>query len=285
MDTLTPAVTQASFQQEVLDTSQREPVLVDFWAAWCGPCKALAPLLENVAAAYAGRARVVKVDTDRDQELAAQYGIRSLPTVMLFKDGRPVDQVVGLQPEAQLRAFVDAWLDKPSDGQRAEARSLLAAGHPEAAVQLLMATKASEPGNEGARVELAEALAAAGRVDEAQAELDGLPASAMNAPRLAAAQARLHFARAVAGAPALDELRRRVAAEPGDLVALHQLGARELQSGRFEEALDHFAGIMHRDRQFGDDLARQSMLHAFALLEDRDELVHQYRRRMAALMH
>jgi putative thioredoxin len=285
MTDLTPAVTQASFQQEVVDASQDQPVLVDFWAAWCGPCKSLAPILERLAEEFAGRARVVKVDTDAEQALAAQYGIRSLPTVMVFRDGKPVDQIVGLQPEGGLRTLIGKWLAKPSDAQRAESRARLAAGDAAGALALLEAVLAQEPDNVDVRVEWIEALAAGGRLDEAREALNGLPFGALDAPRLAAAQARLHFVGCLQGAPTLEDARRRAEADPNDLAAVHALGVRELALGQVESALERFASVMQRDRRYGDDLGRQSLLHAFALLEGRDDLVHQYRRRIATLMH
>lgn len=281
----TPAVTQATFESEVLAVSAHQPVLVDFWAAWCGPCKMLAPILERIAADYAGRARIVKVDTDAEQTLAAHYGIRSLPTLKLFRHGEPVDDLIGVQPESIVRALIEEYLEKPSDHEREAARDLLAAGKPVAAVTLLEQVCKSEPDNLAARVELIEALAYAGRADEAARMLAGLPVQALDAPRLKAVEAKVHFAGAVAGAPDLPELTARVASTPDDLAALHQLAARALLAGHTELGLDALLTLLQRDRRYGDELARRSLVHAFALLEGQDELLQRYRRRVASLMH
>jgi putative thioredoxin len=281
----TPAVTQATFDEDVLAVSATQPVLVDFWAAWCGPCKMLAPILERIAADYAGRARIVKVDTDREQALAARYGIRSLPTLKLFRDGQPVDDLIGVQPESIVRALIDEYLEKPSDAERAAAHDLLMAGKPDEAVARLEQVCATEPDNLPARIELIEALAHAGRADEAGRLLRSLPMQALDAPRLKAIEAKVHFAETIAGAPDLPSLAARVAAAPNDLNALHQLAVRELLTGHAEPGLEALLTLLQRDPRYGDGLARRSLVHAFALLEGQDELLHRYRRRVASLMH
>ena len=285
MSELTPAVGRDTFEAEVLVPSATMPVLVDFWADWCGPCKMLAPTLERLAAAYAGRARIVKVDTEAERELAAHFGIRSLPTVRVFRHGRPVEDAVGVQPESALRELIERYLERPSDRTLAEAGGLIGRDQPEQASLLLEALLRDEPDHVPAQVLLIESLARAGRTDEAEARLAVLPVQALEAPQLAAVEARLHFAKLVKLAPTEDALRKRVAADPGDLEAQHQLAAREIIAGRAEAALDRLIAAMQRDRHFSDDLARRSLLHAFALLGDQEDVVHQYRRRMMALMH
>lgn len=285
MSELTPAVGRDTFEAEVLRPSATMPVLVDFWADWCGPCKMLAPTLERLATEYAGRARIVKVDTEAERELAAYFGIRSLPTVRVFRHGKPVEDAVGVQPESVLRALIERHLDRPSDRVIAEAAGLVGAGQPEQAVLLLEALLRDEPDNVRAQVALVEALTAAGRTEEAETRLAALPVQALEAPQLAAIEARLHFTRLAAGAPPDEELARRVAADPGDLEAQHRLAARDLLSGRSRAALDRLMEAMRRDPRYGDGLARRSLLHAFALLADQEELVHEYRRGMMALMH
>jgi putative thioredoxin len=285
MSELTPAVGRDTFEAEVLGPSATMPVLVDFWADWCGPCKMLAPTLERLAADYAGRARIVKVDTEAERELAAYFGIRSLPTVRVFRHGRPVEDAVGVQPESALRELIERHLERPSDRVLAEAAGLMSNDQPEQAVLLLEALLREEPDHVPAQVLLIEALTRAGRTDEAEARLATLPVQALEAPQLAAVEAGLHFAKLVKAAPSEEALRTRVAADPGDLEAQHQLAAREITGGRGEAALDRLVTAMQRDRRFGDDLARRSLLHAFALLGDQEDMVHHYRRRMMALMH
>lgn len=274
-----------TFASDVLDASRALPVLVDFWADWCAPCKMLAPVLDRIATDYAGRARVVKVNTDVEMDLARTHGIRSLPTLQLFRHGRAVDGIIGLQPEGVIRALIDRYLERPSDRERAEAATLVADGRPEEAVLLLEKVLRDQPGDVDAQVELIEALTAAGRTEDADQRLAALPIEAMDAPRLKAVEARLFLARAVAGLPGEAQLAERVAAAPGDLAAACALASRQFLAGRVEPALERWLDVLGRNRSFGDDLARRSLLHALELLEGQDELVHRYRRRMMALLH
>lgn len=277
--------TEGTFTRDVLEASRTMPVLVDFWADWCGPCKMLAPVLERVAEAFAGRARVVKVNTDAEQRLAAEHGIRSLPTVRVFRHGKAVDEIIGVQPESAIRAMVERYLDKPSDKDRAEAARLLADGRPEEAVLLLEKILREEPENEPARVQLVEALIAAGQLGEAATQLESLPVNLLDSPELKMLEARLNLARTLTDAPDLETLRKRVEDNPSDLESRNQLAAREFGAGREEAALGQWLEILRRDRNFGDGAARQSLLQAFELMRDREDVVHAYRRQMMALLH
>ena len=277
--------TGQAFAGDVLEASVRMPVLVDFWADWCGPCKMLAPVLEKLAAHYAGRARIVKVNTDVEMELARAHGVRSLPTLRLFRHGRAVEEIIGLQPESAIRAFIERHMERPSERERAQASQLVASGKPEEAVLLLERILREEPDNVDAQVELVEALTLAGRSDAAAEHLAALPLHAMDAPRLKAVEARVFLARAVAGQPGEAQLAERVAAAPGDPAAACALASRQFLAGKVEPALERWLDVLRRNRSFGDDLARRSLLHALELLEGREELAHQYRRRMMALLH
>ena len=277
--------TEGTFTRDVLEASRTMPVLVDFWADWCGPCKMLAPVLERVAEAFAGRARVVKVNTDAEQRLAAEHGIRSLPTVRVFRHGKAVDEIIGVQPESAIRAMVERYLDKPSDKDRAEAAKLLADGRPEEAVLLLEKILREEPENEPARVQLVEALIAAGQLGEAATQLESLPVNLLDSPELKMLEARLNLARTLTDAPDLETLRKRVEDNPSDLESRNQLAAREFGAGREEAALGQWLEILRRDRNFAEGAARQSLLQAFELMRDREDVVHAYRRQMMALLH
>jgi putative thioredoxin len=261
------------------------PVLVDFWADWCAPCKMLAPVLERIAADYQGRARVVKVDTEAQRELAGSQGIRSLPTVRVFRHGQPVDEIIGVQPESAIRAILERYLEQPSDSLRTEAARLLAEDRTPEAVLLLERALRDEPANDGIRIELVDALILAGRTDEAETQLADLPLQALDSPRLKAVESRLLLAKAVADAASLDELTRKVEADDSDLRSAHQLAAREFLAGRVEQALGRWLALLRKDRSFDDGVARRSLLAAFTLLEGQDELVNPYRRQMMALLH
>jgi putative thioredoxin len=277
--------TGRTFDIDVIEASRRMPVLVDFWADWCGPCKMLAPVLERIAADYAGRARVVKVDTEAERDLAGKYGIRSLPTVRVFRHGQPVDEIIGVQPDSALRAMLERYLERPSDRVRAEASRLITEERAPEAVLLLEKALRDEPQDDEVRVELVEALVLAGQVGEADSQFAALPLQAIESPRLKAVEARLQLAKALVDAPPAAELARKVAADPSDLRSAHQLAAREFTMGKVESALDRWLAILRKDRAFDDGLARRSLLAAFTLLEGQDELVHRYRRQMMALLH
>ena len=277
--------TTATFQDEVIEASRAQPVLVDFWADWCGPCKMLAPVLERVAADYAGRARIVKVNTDVEMELAQAHGIRSLPTMRVFRHGQAVDELIGLQPDSAIRSAIERFLERPSDATRAEATRLIDAGQPGQAVLLLEAVVREEPDNMDARVQLIEALASAGRVEAATEQFEALPVQALDATRLKGMEARLLLARAVAGQPDIEALRQALEQDPSNLAAACALAAREFQSGRHGEALERWLGVLRKDRNFNEGLARRCLLAALDLMDDEPELVHEYRRKLMALLH
>lgn len=277
--------TGRTFDTDVIEASRQMPVLVDFWADWCGPCKMLAPVLERIAADYAGRARVVKVDTEAERELAGQHGIRSLPTVRVFRHGQPVDEILGVQPDSAIRAMLERYLERPSDRVRAEAARLITEERAPEAVLLLERVLRDEPQNDDIRVELIEALILAGQIGEADSQFAALPLQAIDSPRLKSVEARLHLARALLDAPPAEELAGKLAADDSDMKSAHQLAAREFAAGQVESALDRWLAILRKDRSFDDGIARRSLLAAFTLLEGRDELVHRYRRQMMALLH
>lgn len=277
--------TGGTFATDVIEASRGMPVLVDFWADWCQPCKMLTPVLERIAADYAGRARVVKVDTEAERDLATKHGIRSLPTVRVFRHGQAVEEVIGVHPDSALRAMLERYLERPSDRVRAEAARLITEERAPEAVLLLEKALRDEPQHDEIRVELIEALVLAGQIGEADSQFAALPLQAIESPRLKAVEARLHLARALLGAPPAEELASKLAADESDLKSAHQLAAREFTTGQVESALDRWLAILRKDRTFDDGLARRSLLAAFTLLEGQDELVHRYRRQMMALLH
>jgi putative thioredoxin len=278
-------VTAERFEQDILLKSRELPVLVDFWAAWCAPCRQLKPILEKLAEEYQGKLLLAKVDTDQEPELAAIFGVRSLPTVVLLKNGQPVDGFMGAQPESAVRAFLERHVGAPparSDGAAA-APAVRGGETPAQAVARLRKALSAEPEKAELKRELALALIEADELDEAQQLLDGLPDSLAAEDRTKAARARLQFAYAIRQAPPLTELKAKVASDPADLAARHQLGARLLLGGEHEAALEQFLAIMEKDRKFGDDLGRRSLIEAFRLIEDQD-LIGRFRRRMASLL-
>ncbi|WP_045764661.1 thioredoxin [Xanthomonas albilineans] len=277
--------TTETFETEVLQHSMQTPVLVDFWASWCGPCKALTPLLEKLATEYNGGFVLAKVDVDQEQQIAAAFQIRSVPTVFLVKDGQLVDGFPGALPENQLRAFLKQHGVEPlpaqDTSQQGDAPAAVLDTHAE--VRRLRDAVAAEPDKDELKLDLALALIKTGAASEAEALLDALPANLATDDRAVRARARLSFVSALQSAPPLEALQAALAQDPTDLTARHLLGVRHLVDGDDEAALEHFLDMLRQDREFGDGLAKKSLIDAFRVIEDAD-LVGRYRRKMSALL-
>ena len=271
---LDPSVTEATFEARVLTRSQEMPVLVDFWAAWCGPCRTIAPILERLGLEYAGRAEIVKVDTDAEAALAARYGIKSLPTLALFVDGKPVDAVIGAQPEAVLRTLIESRLEQPSDRERRAALAIAAAGDPEAAIAALTQLVTAEPSRLAHRLALIDVLIAAGHLDAAAERLADVPAASDSERAIQERRARLELARIAASTPPADPFARR-----------HRAAAREFLDGKHSEALGTWLELMRQQPSFGGGAVQRALRAAVELLGDEHALVPSSRRQMAALMH
>jgi putative thioredoxin len=275
-------VDTANFEAEVLRASLTTPVLVDFWASWCGPCKTLGPLLEKLAAEYNGAFRLGKVDVDKNQELAAMFGVRSIPTAMLVKDGQLLDGFAGALPEGQLREFLSRHV-QPLEGV-AEAEPEPADQEDAAqAINRLQQAIAAEPERAELKLDLALALMRNGQADAAEAELNALPANLATDARAVRLRSQLGLARALEGAPSLAELRQRVQADPADWASRDLLGVRLLLEDDPAAGLDQFLAILEKARDWNEGQAKKRLLAAFATLDDA-ELVGRYRRRMASLL-
>jgi putative thioredoxin len=275
----------ASFHSLVVDASQRVPVLVDFWAEWCGPCHALAPILAKLADEYQGRFRMVKIDTDREQDLARQYGIRSLPTVKVFKDGVVVDEFMGAQPESTLRALLEQYVSRESDDARIRAMELRDQGQQAQAKTLLEEAHVADPGNHRVIPDLANVLIELGELERARAALDLLPDAVKFDAEARAAIVRLEFAEVAAASPPADELRRVIENEPLDCESRYQLSALLIGQGEYDTALEQLLEILRTDRSFRDDAARKGLLSVFELLGSDHPLVGRYRARMSSLLY
>ncbi|WP_089729318.1 thioredoxin [Candidatus Thiosymbion oneisti] len=274
------AVTAESFRRVVVEGSHERLVLVDFWADWCAPCRMLMPVLASLADAYGGKLLVAKVNTEEEQALAVEYGIRSLPTVQLFKDGRPIDQFMGALPEPQVREFLERHLPRESDRLLAQARGLLNAGDRAGAARIIEQAREAEPENARVRLVEAEIEAAAGNVQGAQAILDDLPRELADDPEVARLKGQVGFAAIQVDSPPEATLVSRLEADPKDSDARHRLAAHLVARGDFEGALEQLLELMKRDRAFADDAGRKGMLMIFAMLGGQGDLVTRYRSRM-----
>lgn len=282
-------VTQANFDSEVMQASMQQPVLIDFWAGWCAPCKQLKPILEKLAGEYNGAFRLARIDSDQEMALAGMFGIRSLPTVVLIKDGQPVDAFMGALPESGVREFLDRHGIKPGLAQddAAEAPALEAPTQPlEApgeALARLQTAVAAQPDKDELKLDLAVAQMRVGQAEAAAATLDGLPANLASDARARRLRGELDFAQALASAPALDELERRIAADPKDYAARDLRAVRRLLGGAEAAALEDWLALLAEARGWNDGQAKKRLVAAFALSDDA-ELVAQARRRMSSLL-
>ena len=239
----------AEFEQQVLKSSASQPVVVDFWAPWCAPCRALGPILEKLEAEYGGRFRLAKVNLDENPSLAEALGVRSIPAVFGFREGRPVAQFVGAQPEREVRAFIERLLPSPHQKSLGQAEQLIAQG----------------------------------KVDEAEKLLEAMPFDIEWEPRMEALRAAIGFARA--GGPDTAELEKRIAAAPDDHALRLQLAQRLAAQRRWREAMDQLLEIVKKDKGWRDGEARKQLVHIFRLAADQPDLVTEYRRRLATQLY
>jgi putative thioredoxin len=279
--------TLATFETDVLEASTLVPVLVDFWAPWCGPCKALGPLLEKLEHEYAGKWRLVKVNVDENPQLAAHFQVRSIPHVVAFADGQPIDQFIGVLPEGQLRAFIDRLVPNAAEAERRAALAALEEGRRGVALDHLKAALALDPGFDEARLDLLELLIDEERVDEARNEAERLSPKVTQGidVRYNSLKTRLDALDAAAELPPTDALEARIAANPGDLDARFDLANLLIARRAYEGALEHLLEIVKRDRTFRDDVGRKTMLSVFDLAAHRPELVSEWRRKLSAALH
>ena len=276
--------TADSFEGSVLQKSLEVPVLVDFWAEWCAPCKQLGPILEKLASDYHGAFVLAKVDVDQEQQLAAAFQVRSIPTVFLVKGGQLVDGFPGLLPEGQIREFLKQHGIEPAEPVAIEPVATVATpADPQTEIARLRAELETTPDADTLKLDLALALLQTGAVQDAARLLDALPANLATDDRTLRARARLDFIALLEDAPPAEVLEQAVASDPDDLRARHLLGARQILGGQAEAGLEQFIEMLRRDRTFANGLPRKALIDAFRVIEDED-LVGRFRRRMASLL-
>lgn len=274
--------TEANFQTDVLDASSRQPVLVDLWATWCEPCKTLGPLLEKIVGAYGGAVKLAKIDCDKEQALAASFGVRSLPTVVLIRDGQLVDAFTGALPESGIREFLARHVqpNAPADEEPAAAA---VNETPQQVIARIQQEIAAQPDKPELKLDLALAQMQVGNAAAAQAELDALPANLETDERARRLRNQLQFARIAKDAPPATELIARIERDPADLAARDLLGVRLLMQGDSIGGLEQFLTVLKADRNWNDGQAKKRLIEAFSVLDDA-ELVGAYRRKMSSLL-
>ena len=282
-------VTQHNFATVVVENSQRVPVLVDFWADWCQPCKTLTPLLTKLAQDYRGGFILAKVNADAEQALAGHFRVRSLPTVMVVWQGQIVDQLVGVQPESAYRQVIDQLQGPPAGGGGdpilEQVELLWERGRQKQAVDLLREALKEEPDSGELKIALAGKLLQLDRGEEAKNLLQSLPAEERERQPASGLLARLQFADLAEGAPDLATLQKKVSAQPDDHAARRQLAIRYVLAGDPEAALEQFMELLRRAPQFEDGAGRKGLIAIFEMLGNEDPLVITYRRRLFSLLH
>jgi len=272
-------VDELSFGPMVIERSRQLPVVVDFWAPWCGPCRLLGPTLERLVATYNGQIALAKLNTDDNPRLSQEFRIQGIPAVKAFRDGRVTDEFTGALPEPQVRAFLERLLPSEADRLAAGAATLAYSGDRAAAEAEYRRALEADNGHAAANLGLARLLEARGANEEALRLLTMLPAD----PEATRLRAELNLRRAAGGAD-LAELEARVAASPEEIDVRYRLSTAFAAAGRYEAALDHLLEVVRRDRAYGDDAGRKSMLEIFAVLGDADPFTHRYRRRLSSLL-
>jgi putative thioredoxin len=278
-------VTDDTFQAQVIEQSHRVPVLVDYWADWCGPCQMQMPVLHKLVEEYAGKFVLAKVNTDEQRGLARDHGIRSLPTMRLYKNGELAEEILAAQTESTLRILLDRFIERESDRLREQAMETYQRGEPETALQMLRAARQAEPDTHQLTLDYARLCLRERRLQEVDELLLTLPRDIRDEPEAVQLRALLDFALSAADAPPLSTLEQMLAGNPDDMEARYQLGASYVLNDRMEDALEAFLYILQHDRKFRDDIGRKSLLAAFVLLGDEGELVNNYRRKLFTAMH
>ena len=277
-------IDESNAAQYLIEESMQRPVVIDFWADWCGPCKSLTPIMEQLAQEYAGAFLLAKVNADEQQMISQQFGVRSLPTVMVMKDGQPVDGFAGAQPESAVREMLEKYLPSPFAAVLDEAAAKLEGGDAAGAVALLRGAYEDSAQRQDIAMMYAHALIEARRFDDAQVLLDAV------APldRDAAYEqnvAQLNLAREAARSPELVALEEKLAADPENLDVREQLAVQYSAAGQYREALESFMAVLEVDKDHNDGATRKALLDTIASLGKGDPLAVEYQRRLFSILY
>jgi len=277
-------IDQSNAQQLLIEESRNRPVLVDFWAEWCSHCKTLTPMLEKLAAEYNGQFLLAKIDADEHQMIAAQLGVRSLPTVMVFKDGQPVDGFTGAQPENAVRELLQRYLPNPWDLEYDQAEALVAEGNIVDALELLRKAQATAGGQANITLLMADCLLQLNRLDEAEAQLNAVKLADQD-DYFKSLFAKLELQRQSAKSPEIEALEAELAANPGDKSIQLQLAVQYSQNNHTADALAMLLGILRREMNFKDGEAKKMFLDILATLGKADPLAIKFQRQYYTLLY
>jgi putative thioredoxin len=280
--------TSASFGKDVIEASKQALVLVDFWAAWCGPCKQLTPIIEKVVKTYAGKVRLVKINTDEHPAIAGQLRIQSLPTVYAFRDGRPLDGFMGAQPESAVRQFIERLLGADEEADLAAvleaADAALEAGDLQSAAEAFAAVLQEDQLNVQAIAGLARCYMKSGDVERAEQTLGLVPPDKQTAAAVQSVRAALDLAKLADKSDNTAELEQRLATNPADHQTRFDLAVALAARGKKDEALDHLLDLVRRDRNWNEEAARKQLVQLFDAWGPKDENTLDGRRRLSSIL-
>jgi putative thioredoxin len=281
--------TEATFMADVIDASREVPVIVDFWAPWCGPCKTLGPALEKAVTEARGKVRLVKIDVDQNQTIAAQLRVQSIPAVFAFVNGQPVDAFMGAQPPAAIKAFIERLIAMSGGNAGLEealaaAEEMLAEGAAADAAQTFAAILAEDEGNVAALGGLARAYLALGDTERARGVLELVPKEKAGDAGIAAARAQIELAEASAGAGETAELEAALARDPDDHQARYDLAMARVGKGDAEGAIEALLELFRRDREWNDGAAKAQLFKLFDSLGPKSEAAQKGRRRLSSMI-
>lgn len=274
-----------NFKEVVIDGSHTNPVVVDFWAPWCGPCKILKPILEKLADEYGGKFVLAKINSDENQELAAQFGVRGIPTVKAIRDGKIIDEFSGALPENAVREWLQRIIPSPAEELRLQAQQIYNQGNSDQAMQLLSQALQIDPENHAAKIDRATILTEQSRFEDAKALIADLPANIQMEEVVAKLMTKIDLAEKSQHLEDEETLLAKVAKNPDDLPTRVDLANVYIGQQEYEKAIEQCFEIIRRDREFQDDIGRKTVISIFNLLNNEGDIVRNYRRKLATMLN